>query len=73
MHPMDTIDRSTFLNKEGGLGYCNITKCCQEVCPEHIVITDNAIIQEKERAVDLTYDPLAMLIKGRRKKEKRVV
>lgn len=73
MHPMDTLDRSTLLNAEGGLGYCNITKCCQEVCPEHITITDNAIIQEKERAVDLTYDPLAMLIKGRRKKEKRVV
>jgi succinate dehydrogenase/fumarate reductase-like Fe-S protein len=22
---------------------CNITKCCTEVCPEHIKITDNAI------------------------------
>ena len=25
-----------------GSGYCNITKCCTEVCPEHIHITDNA-------------------------------
>ncbi len=73
MHPVDSIDRSTFLNKVGGLGFCNITKCCQDVCPEHIHITDNAIIQEKERAVDMTYDPLAMLLKRRRTKEKRVV
>ena len=52
------------------MGYCNITKCCTEVCPEHIKITDNAIIQEKERAVDRKYDPIAMVIKNRRKKEK---
>jgi hypothetical protein len=32
-----------------GLGYCNITKCCTEVCPEGIHITDNAIIPMKER------------------------
>ena len=70
MHPLDSVDRSKYLNKEGGLGYCNITKCCTEVCPEHIHITDNAIIPEKERAVDLQYDPIAMLIKGIRKKEK---
>ena len=31
---------------------CNITKCCTEVCPEHIKITDNAIIPLKERVVD---------------------
>lgn len=72
MHPMDTLDRSVFLNEEGGLGFCNITKCCQEVCPEHIKITDNAIIQEKERAVDREYDPLAMIIKRRRSKERSV-
>ncbi len=58
MHPMDTVDRSEFLNNEGGIGYCNVTKCCQEVCPEGIKITDNAIIQEKERAADRFYDPL---------------
>ncbi len=72
MHPLDALDRSKFLNNEGGLGYCNITKCCTDVCPEHIKITDNAIIQEKERNVDRQYDPIAMLIKGRRKKEKVV-
>ena len=32
-----------------GLGMCNITKCCTEVCPEHIKITDNGIIPLKER------------------------
>ncbi len=72
MHPIDSIDRSTLLNKEGGLGYCNITKCCQDVCPEHIHITDNAIIQEKERAVDRTYDPIGRLLK-RKSKERSVV
>lgn len=58
MHPLDTLDRSEFLNRDGGLGFCNITKCCHEVCPEGIHITDNAIIQEKERAVDNDYDPI---------------
>ncbi len=62
MHPMDTADRSKYLNSGGGLGLCNVTKCCQEVCPEDIRITDNAIIPEKERAVDAFYDPIARLI-----------
>ncbi len=62
MHPMDTIDRSVSLTKDGGLGLCNVTKCCQEVCPEHISITDNAIIPEKERAADKLYDPVLMLV-----------
>jgi succinate dehydrogenase / fumarate reductase iron-sulfur subunit len=61
MHPMDELNRSRFMKNEGGLGYCNITKCCQEVCPEHIVITDDAIIPEKERVVDRYYDPLVWL------------
>jgi hypothetical protein len=26
-----------------GLGFYSITKCCTEVCPEHIKITDNAL------------------------------
>ncbi len=44
-----------------GLGYCNITKCCTEVCPEHIQITDNALIPMKERVVDRKYDPVVWL------------
>jgi succinate dehydrogenase / fumarate reductase iron-sulfur subunit len=44
-----------------GIGYCNITKCCTNVCPEHITITDNAIIPLKERVVDKHYDPLGKL------------
>jgi succinate dehydrogenase / fumarate reductase iron-sulfur subunit len=48
---------------EGGLGLCNITKCCTEVCPEGIHITDNAIIPLKERAVDRRYDPLLRLVR----------
>ena len=42
-------------------GYCNITKCCTEVCPEHIKITDNALIPMKERVVDRKYDPVVWL------------
>ncbi len=44
-----------------GLGYCNITKCCTEVCPENIKITDNALIPLKERVVGRKYDPLVWL------------
>ena len=44
-----------------GLGYRNITKCCTEVCPEHIKITDNALIPMKERVVGRKYDPLTWL------------
>ena len=45
-----------------GIGFCNITKCCTEVCPEHIQITDNAIIPLKERVVDDHYDPIVWLL-----------
>jgi succinate dehydrogenase / fumarate reductase iron-sulfur subunit len=61
MHPMDGSDRTPFLREAGGIGYCNITKCCSEVCPESIHITDNAIIPLKERVVDNFFDPLKML------------
>jgi succinate dehydrogenase / fumarate reductase, iron-sulfur subunit len=62
MHPLDARgDRKSFTQEEQGLGYCNITKCCTEVCPEHIKITDNAIIPMKERVVDNKYDPLVWL------------
>ncbi len=64
MHPLDTVDRRPLLQGQAGLGYCNITKCCTEVCPESIHITDNAIIPLKERVVDSYYDPVAWL--GRR-------
>ena len=70
MHPLDTADRTGYLKDEGGIGFCNITKCCTEVCPEGIRITDNAIIPLKERVVDRHYDPigkLVQLVRGRRK------
>jgi succinate dehydrogenase / fumarate reductase iron-sulfur subunit len=57
MHPLDTNDRRELLQARMGLGMCNITKCCTEVCPESIRITDNAIIPLKERVVDARYDP----------------
>ncbi|MCH9735951.1 MAG: succinate dehydrogenase/fumarate reductase iron-sulfur subunit [Actinomycetia bacterium] len=62
MHPLDTLDRRPEqAQEENGLGYCNITKCCTEVCPEHITITDNALIPMKERAADRKYDPVVWL------------
>lgn len=61
-HPMDEADRLEQLSTEHGLGLCNITKCCTEVCPEHIHITDNAIIPEKERVVDAFHDPIKKVL-----------
>ena len=42
---------------------CNITKCCTEVCPEGIKITDNAIIPMKERVADDYWDPVRFIIR----------
>ncbi len=61
MHPLDTRDRRPLLREQMGLGLCNITKCCTEMCPEGIKITDNAIIPLKERVVDAYFDPVAWL------------
>ncbi|MDH5672977.1 MAG: succinate dehydrogenase/fumarate reductase iron-sulfur subunit [Myxococcales bacterium] len=63
MHPLDTEDRIPAIRDEYGSGYCNITRCCTEVCPEHINITDNGIIPLKERVVDRYYDPVKMLLR----------
>src|ERR1043165_8560448 len=62
MHPLDTRDRTEFVRAQGGIGLCNITKCCTEVCPEHIHITDNGIIPMKERMAD-NFDPIVWLLR----------
>ncbi|MDP6931071.1 MAG: succinate dehydrogenase/fumarate reductase iron-sulfur subunit [Planctomycetota bacterium] len=61
MHPLDQADRIPQIRKDFGSGMCNITRCCTEVCPESISITDNAIIPLKERVVDRFYDPVLWL------------
>jgi len=61
MHPLDTDDRIPEIRKEFGSGLCNITRCCTEVCPEHINITDNGIIPMKERVVDRYFDPVTII------------
>ncbi len=61
MHPLDTEDRLELARMDAGVGYCNITKCCTEVCPEEIHITDNAIIPLKERVADRYFDPIRWL------------
>src|SRR4029077_5819555 len=62
MHPLDALKRRPEqAQEENGLGLCNITKCCTEVFPEHIKITDNALIPMKERVADKKYDPVVWL------------
>ena len=72
MHPLDTADRIPAIKDEFGSGMCNITRCCTDVCPEHINITDNGIIPLKERVVDRYYDPIKIIwdkVTGNRKSE----
>jgi succinate dehydrogenase / fumarate reductase iron-sulfur subunit len=63
MNPIDSADRVSDLKQKHGIGLCNITKCCTKVCPEHITITDNAIIPLKERVADRFYDPIKRLFR----------
>ena len=63
MHPMDTADRIPEIKDEYGSGMCNITRCCTDVCPEEIQITDDGIIPLKERVVDRFYDPIVMFFR----------
>jgi succinate dehydrogenase / fumarate reductase iron-sulfur subunit len=62
MHPLDTRDRTEFVREQAGVGLCNVTKCCTEVCPEHIHITDNGIIPLKERMAD-NFDPVVWVVR----------
>ena len=68
MHPLDVEDRLADLKKTDGIGFCNITKCCTNVCPQDITITDNAIIPLKERVADRFYDPLKRFFRVFKKK-----
>jgi succinate dehydrogenase / fumarate reductase iron-sulfur subunit len=70
MHPLDTMERTEFARDEAGIGLCNITKCCTEVCPEHIHITDNGIIPMKERMAD-GVDPIVWLLRKFRGQKKQ--
>ena len=63
MHPMDNRDRIPQIKNDYGSGMCNITRCCTEVCPEEIQITDDGIIPLKERVVDRYFDPLVSLFR----------
>ena len=63
MHPMDTVDRIPDIRQAGGIDRCNVTRCCSEICPEAIAITENAIIPLKERVADRYFDPIRDLLK----------
>ena len=69
MHPLDKADRIPDIKNEHGSGMCNITRCCTDVCPEHIQITDNGIIPLKERVVDRYYDPILWVFRKLFKKK----
>ena len=72
MHPLDIADRIPALKNNFGSGMCNITRCCTDVCPEHINITDNGIIPLKERVVDRYYDPITIFARkvfGKKRKK----
>jgi succinate dehydrogenase / fumarate reductase iron-sulfur subunit len=69
MHPLARNEGARTAKEEGGLGMCNITKCCTEVCPEDIHITDNAIIPLKERTVDSLWDPLFKRARAKKAQE----
>ena len=60
MHPIDTADRTRHLKDEGGIGLCNITKCCTEVCPETIRSRQRDH-PAQERVADKYYDPIQMV------------
>ena len=68
MHPLDMVDRIPAAKEEHGSGMCNITRCCTNVCPEDIQITDNAIIPVKERVVDRYFDPVLWIWRKLRNK-----
>ena len=62
MHPLDVAGPRRHGPGRVRPGLCNITKCCTEVCPEHIKITDNALIpMEGARVADRKYDPIVWL------------
>jgi succinate dehydrogenase / fumarate reductase iron-sulfur subunit len=71
MHPKDILDRVPQAHGEAGIGLCNITKCCTEVCPEHIHITDNGIIPLKERVADRYFDPIRAVLRKLGGKQER--
>jgi succinate dehydrogenase / fumarate reductase iron-sulfur subunit len=73
MHPLDTEDRIEELRNTQGIGYCNITKCCTNVCPESIQITDNGIIPLKERVVDKFYDPVGWIWRWLKRRSDRKI
>lgn len=57
-HPMDAIRGRTGILKEKGIWLCNISRCCQQLCPEKIRIVDDGIIYAKESAVDANVNKL---------------
>lgn len=68
-HPKDTVDRSELMDTEGNIDLCNVTRCCSNVCPQGINITQDAIIPHKERTVSGKEDDPVMKA-GKKLREK---
>ncbi len=63
MHPLDTENRLAGAQGRDGHRLLQHHQVLHQGCPEHITITDNAIIPLKERVVDEFYDPLKKLFR----------
>jgi succinate dehydrogenase / fumarate reductase iron-sulfur subunit len=61
MHPKDVLDRRPLLG-DGPTRLLQHHKVLHRGCPEHIKITDNAIIPLKERMDDEYFDPIRWLM-----------
>lgn len=60
-YPMDIADHIDYLRREAGVESCNVTRCCNNVCPEGIQVTENALFQQRSVLFDRYSDPLRML------------
>jgi succinate dehydrogenase / fumarate reductase iron-sulfur subunit len=61
MHPLDTHDRKRAHQAQGGARLLQHHEVLHGSLPEHIHITDNAIIPLKERIVTEYHDPVVWL------------
>ena len=51
-HPMDALRNRAAALKEKGIWLCNLSRCCQNLCPEKIRIVDDGIVYAKEGVMD---------------------
>lgn len=62
-HPKDVLSRTDLLRGPAGIAYCDISRHCQDVCPEQIAIVDAAIFPLKERLGNDYLEPWRALLR----------